>query len=61
MITESMTAQALLKYASKYSAGVIILELFTENQKTYKFMEIIIIIGVLGLILSGEIFKMGGK
>ena len=24
-------------------------------------MEIIIIIGIIGLILTGEIFKMGGK
>ena len=61
MITENMTAQALLKYASKYSVGVIISESFTMNQKMYKLMEIIIIIGVIGLILTGEIFKMGGR
>ena len=31
------------------------------NRGGVRFMEIIIIIGVIGLILTGEIFKMGGK
>jgi hypothetical protein len=56
-----MTAQALQKYTSRFSRGVIILELFITNKKTCRFMEIIIIIGFIGLILTGEIFKMGGK
>ena len=31
------------------------------NRGGVRFMEVIIIIGIIGLILSGEIFKMGGK
>lgn len=31
------------------------------NRGGVRFMEIIIIIGFIGLILTGEIFKMGGK
>jgi len=34
----------------------------TKNQtKGFRVMELIIIFGILGLILTGDLFKMGGR
>ena len=34
---------------------------YTTNFKDLRVMELVIIIGILGMIFTGDIFKMGGR
>lgn len=34
---------------------------YTTNFKDLRVMELILVFGILGMILSGDIFKIGGR
>ena len=34
---------------------------YTTKFKDLRVMELILIIGIIGMILSGDLFKMGGR